>query len=334
MQQQGRGVSNEMNQNEDRRLKPMQGDNQQQPQHPQQKCPRCDSLNTKFCYYNNYSLTQPRYFCKTCRRYWTQGGTLRNVPVGGGCRKGKRSKTASRKSSPSSSAENSRSQLQQPPQNVPHNLGTTPPNIIVWSTANTDNTVSAGLSKDLGNLVSPSGVTSMGTYYPSGDYLASLAAMQSLNSQPSPSFSHQPVNQSINLTVDLGSSLNQGPFHAFNAVPSYGSSQHQIQQQRQFYEGGNKDAKNEEHGFYAREEGLIQSGRPLTSSHLHNWHQQGGYMSTSNPTVSDTALWTLSATSNTSTIGKINKSNNTASASTSLNPDHDWHNLRGDGHPP
>ncbi|KAK6804683.1 hypothetical protein RDI58_002467 [Solanum bulbocastanum] len=53
-------------------------------------CPRCDSLNTKVCYYNNYSLTQPRYFCKTCRRYWTEGGTLRNVPVGGGSRKNKR----------------------------------------------------------------------------------------------------------------------------------------------------------------------------------------------------------------------------------------------------
>lgn len=25
------------------------------------KCPRCDSENTKFCYYNNYSLSQPRY---------------------------------------------------------------------------------------------------------------------------------------------------------------------------------------------------------------------------------------------------------------------------------
>ncbi|PPS02186.1 hypothetical protein GOBAR_AA18481 [Gossypium barbadense] len=39
-------------------------------------CPRCDSTNTKFCYYNNYNLSQPRYFCKACRRYWTQGGTL------------------------------------------------------------------------------------------------------------------------------------------------------------------------------------------------------------------------------------------------------------------
>ncbi|CAN4086050.1 unnamed protein product [Withania somnifera] len=61
------------------------------------KCPRCDSTHTKFCYYNNYSLTQPRYFCKTCRRYWTKGGTLRNIPVGGGCRKNK--KVSSKKSS-------------------------------------------------------------------------------------------------------------------------------------------------------------------------------------------------------------------------------------------
>ncbi|KAG8644549.1 hypothetical protein MANES_11G140300v8 [Manihot esculenta] len=61
------------------------------------KCPRCDSTNTKFCYYNNYSLSQPRYFCKSCRRYWTKGGTLRNVPVGGGCRKNKRSSSSSSK---------------------------------------------------------------------------------------------------------------------------------------------------------------------------------------------------------------------------------------------
>ncbi|KAK6133411.1 hypothetical protein DH2020_008983 [Rehmannia glutinosa] len=63
------------------------------PPPPHLKCPRCDSSNTKFCYYNNYSLSQPRYFCKACRRYWTHGGTLRNVPVGGGCRKNKRAKT-------------------------------------------------------------------------------------------------------------------------------------------------------------------------------------------------------------------------------------------------
>ncbi|KGN57649.1 dof zinc finger protein DOF1.8 [Cucumis sativus] len=53
-------------------------------------CPRCNSNNTKFCYYNNYSLSQPRYFCKSCRRYWTAGGSLRNIPVGGASRKNKR----------------------------------------------------------------------------------------------------------------------------------------------------------------------------------------------------------------------------------------------------
>ncbi|MBA0800798.1 hypothetical protein Gohar_011211 [Gossypium harknessii] len=65
------------------------------------KCPRCESTNTKFCYFNNYSLTQPRHFCKTCRRYWTRGGALRNVPVGGGYRRNKRSKGSSSKSSAS-----------------------------------------------------------------------------------------------------------------------------------------------------------------------------------------------------------------------------------------
>ncbi|KAL7153788.1 hypothetical protein ABFS83_04G191900 [Erythranthe nasuta] len=71
------------------------------------KCPRCDSTNTKFCYYNNYSLSQPRYFCKSCRRYWTKGGTLRNVPVGGGCRKNKRPSSASSSCSSASSRQRS-----------------------------------------------------------------------------------------------------------------------------------------------------------------------------------------------------------------------------------
>ncbi|KAF8094112.1 hypothetical protein N665_0370s0047 [Sinapis alba] len=77
---------------------------QQQQQFPEQeqlKCPRCDSPNTKFCYYNNYNLSQPRHFCKSCRRYWTKGGALRNVPVGGGSRKNAKRSTSSSSSSPS-----------------------------------------------------------------------------------------------------------------------------------------------------------------------------------------------------------------------------------------
>ncbi|KAK1661985.1 hypothetical protein QYE76_050144 [Lolium multiflorum] len=71
----------------------------------QYPCPRCDSTDTKFCYYNNYNLAQPRHFCKGCRRYWTRGGALRNVPVGGGTRKATPSGGAvsRRKNRPSSS---------------------------------------------------------------------------------------------------------------------------------------------------------------------------------------------------------------------------------------
>lgn len=69
----------------------------------QLRCPRCDSTNTKFCYYNNYNLSQPRHFCKACRRYWTRGGALRNIPVGGSSRKSaKRSSAAADTNSPAS----------------------------------------------------------------------------------------------------------------------------------------------------------------------------------------------------------------------------------------
>ncbi|PKI79459.1 hypothetical protein CRG98_000150 [Punica granatum] len=73
------------------------------PQFPEQerlKCPRCESTNTKFCYYNNYNLSQPRHFCKNCRRYWTKGGALRNIPVGGGTRKSAKRPTNAKRPSP------------------------------------------------------------------------------------------------------------------------------------------------------------------------------------------------------------------------------------------
>ncbi|KAE8686419.1 Dof zinc finger protein DOF3.2 [Hibiscus syriacus] len=130
-----------------RRLKPLTaaGDNnQQQPQ----KCPRCDSVNTKFCYYNNYSLSQPRYFCKSCRRYWTQGGTLRNVPVGGGCRKGKRSKG-------SSSGENPRSSQPQIPPPPPQQAPAAP----------------------------SSRISSVGSLYHGDGFLSSSTAIQSMNQE-------------------------------------------------------------------------------------------------------------------------------------------------------
>ncbi|KAJ6811541.1 uncharacterized protein M6B38_153180 [Iris pallida] len=111
------------------------------PPNPEQalKCPRCESSNTKFCYYNNYSLTQPRYFCKGCRRYWTQGGSLRNVPVGGGCRKNKRSSSSSSSSSsknkpqPLTTANNTSNPVLFPP------LSYDPSDLSLAFTSNLDN---------------------------------------------------------------------------------------------------------------------------------------------------------------------------------------------------
>jgi|UniRef100_A0A2N9HU28 hypothetical protein len=79
------------------------------PEQEQLKCPRCESANTKFCYYNNYNLSQPRHFCKNCRRYWTKGGALRNIPVGGGSRKNTKRASNTKRSSSSSSAASSSS---------------------------------------------------------------------------------------------------------------------------------------------------------------------------------------------------------------------------------
>ncbi|KAI4304348.1 hypothetical protein MLD38_039874 [Melastoma candidum] len=88
---------------QDKELLPMKRQHHQQQQQHQDrgqpmsssepvKCPRCGSPNTKFCYFNNYNKLQPRHFCKACKRHWTRGGTLRNVPEGGG-RKNKRPRT-------------------------------------------------------------------------------------------------------------------------------------------------------------------------------------------------------------------------------------------------
>eukprot|EP00268_Persea_americana_P056436 TRINITY_DN6659_c2_g2_i1.p1 TRINITY_DN6659_c2_g2~~TRINITY_DN6659_c2_g2_i1.p1 ORF type:complete len:220 (-),score=34.64 TRINITY_DN6659_c2_g2_i1:545-1204(-) len=83
------------------------------------KCPRCDSNNTKFCYYNNYNLSQPRHFCKNCRRYWTKGGALRNIPVGGGTRKNSKRSTPKRPSSTTTSSSSPMPQLVPKPEPLP-----------------------------------------------------------------------------------------------------------------------------------------------------------------------------------------------------------------------
>ncbi|XP_024986778.1 dof zinc finger protein DOF2.1-like isoform X1 [Cynara cardunculus var. scolymus] len=123
-----------------------QQDKKPRPPEEALKCPRCDSSNTKFCYYNNYSLTQPRYFCKSCRRYWTKGGTLRNVPVGGGCRKNKRSSTLSSATSSNSSSSSALPKIRGPQDHhliQQHHQQQHPLNIM---TSNSNNHLLAGLA--------------------------------------------------------------------------------------------------------------------------------------------------------------------------------------------
>ncbi|KAG6416564.1 hypothetical protein SASPL_123996 [Salvia splendens] len=79
--------------------KPAPSRRQQQPQAEALKCPRCASTNTKFCYYNNYNKSQPRHFCKSCKRHWTKGGTLRNILIGA-ARKNKRPRLSKPAKSP------------------------------------------------------------------------------------------------------------------------------------------------------------------------------------------------------------------------------------------
>ncbi|KAK1422682.1 hypothetical protein QVD17_17968 [Tagetes erecta] len=51
------------------------------PNLPPPTCPRCASNRNKFCYYNNKVMSQQRYFCKNCRRFWTHvGRRVRTTP--------------------------------------------------------------------------------------------------------------------------------------------------------------------------------------------------------------------------------------------------------------
>ncbi|OIV92225.1 hypothetical protein TanjilG_31144 [Lupinus angustifolius] len=165
------------------------------PQQPPQQCPRCDSMNTKFCYYNNYSLTQPRFFCKTCKRYWTQGGTLRNIPVGGSSRKGKRTKHAS----------SSQLQLRPQPQIQSHRV--------------TQEVVQLPNQPNLTTMMRPTAprvVQPNSSYYQGGSigggggYLSSFAAVHSMNPPP------QPLDQSLNVMA----SSNSGLLPGFNTAAS------------------------------------------------------------------------------------------------------------------
>ncbi|KAL6273813.1 hypothetical protein ACE6H2_024505 [Prunus campanulata] len=116
--------SSDQQNNQNRRPAKAQTPGAPPPEQEHLPCPRCDSTNTKFCYYNNYNFSQPRHFCKSCRRYWTHGGTLRDIPVGGGTRKNaKRSRTTSSSAMISTTATSSLSDHPIPPTPVFMNPG-------------------------------------------------------------------------------------------------------------------------------------------------------------------------------------------------------------------
>ncbi|OAY53126.1 dof zinc finger protein DOF3.1 [Manihot esculenta] len=118
------------------------------PEQEQLKCPRCDSTNTKFCYYNNYNLSQPRHFCKNCRRYWTKGGALRNIPVGGGSRKNAKRPSNQKRSNPDSNTNTDPARLNR---RVPEpSSSSTPPPTTTTPLTSTSQFVANGIS-DLGD---------------------------------------------------------------------------------------------------------------------------------------------------------------------------------------
>ncbi|XP_073304412.1 uncharacterized protein [Primulina huaijiensis] len=222
---------------------------------PPKKCPRCDSGNTKFCYYNNYSLSQPRYFCKSCRRYWTDGGAMRNVPVGGGGRKSKRPKPSY---AVTSSGEAPRT-------------GSSSPSV---STHNMTGMISGQPVRPLPLALQP-----MSSFYPGGPFLSSLAAMQSFMQQPMIGTSQGP---GVNFASSSRFSVGGGPAGGCgNAAPLPGIYLPSLKPQapQQF---------NSQNGFYRSNQSLVNPSNPV----LNSWTQavtnrKAGNISSASPSFWD-----------------------------------------------
>lgn len=295
MEQAGRSLGEGDDRNQQQRRMKMPENISSPPQPPPQKCPRCDSNNTKFCYYNNYSLTQPRYFCKTCRRYWTQGGTLRNVPVGGGCRKGKRTTKGGVSGGSSSAGESSsRSHHQQTPQ-----------------IAN----LSAAAAFFSGNSTSrsqPPPLPSMSTLYTGGGgggsgFLSSLVAMQSMTQLS------QGINNQSQLGVILASNNNNNNQFGNYHIPCTPPKVQMEPSQSGSYQMVNRD-KSMESSYYTADENLqFQPTRPLGS-----WTQR--FINNNNNNI-----WPNSSATSSSSGG--------AAAGTSFSPNQ-WPDLPGFGPSP
>lgn len=287
----------------DRRLKLLTGDQQprlshQPPPQPLQSCPRCDSTNTKFCYYNNYSLSQPRYFCKTCRRYWTQGGTLRNVPVGGGCRKGKRAKTSGTATTSGGSNDLDHTQRLLAPLTLPP-----PP---VSSSSQLMGTMTSLGRKEMGNNVN---LSPMNPYYPNGGFFPSFAAMRTPNlghPQPLINHLHQQQQPQHNFVGQFGigpsSNANNNPSNSNMALlqgfsnNSLGHPQQHDQQQ------------------------IFNASDPVGVDKMMNTIEPPYYLSAPNGPLIFGPSWNQNQLVNNNNVPS-SSSNNSANA---MNPNHQW----------
>lgn len=158
------------------------------------KCPRCDSSDTKFSYFNNYNPSQPRHLCKTCRRKWTVGGAIRDIP--------RRERHTIIASSSSASAV-----APPPPQSlsqevVANQSVSSPPDLIsqLLNQLLNGDTANAMASSDLAILHEWLCSQPIGYAYHQGSggglgtfYLSALAGVQSPNAS-----SQAPFNQSLN----------------------------------------------------------------------------------------------------------------------------------------
>ncbi|XP_028766619.1 dof zinc finger protein 1-like [Neltuma alba] len=250
---------------------------QQPPQPPpQQRCPRCDSVNTKFCYYNNYSLSQPRYFCKTCKRYWTHGGSLRNIPIGGGCRKGKRTKSLSASSSSSAAALQLMSRQQPLQPRLQEVIPTQPNPMTLPSRVNL-----VGRSSAMAAPAPAPAVPSISSYYQGGGHLSSLAAIHSQNpSQPLFNLS------SLNL---VPSNLGLHPW--FNA-PSTQASKHQVPPSSPVFQSEKRSREVEslylsDHRGLVHQTSMMNMGNNSSYASLHDWSQNSMWSTVSTTSIAD-----------------------------------------------
>ncbi|KAL2241715.1 UNVERIFIED_CONTAM: Dof zinc finger protein DOF3.6 [Sesamum indicum] len=211
------------------------------------KCPRCASLDTKFRYFNNHSLAQPRHYCKTCKRQWTVGGNLRNIPFGGKTRNGKQTKASS------SRCGNPRSQAPEPPlslgeEHLQNSQSVTPMAELIPQ--NLDTT----MTQPVTNL--PAEISPFSSYY-FNDEISCLDAIQSLI-QP------EVTNQHVNAWNQFDSgSANMRIQHEWN-IQSMALEQvlpHQLPRQIEPYQTHNH--ANNPSPYHLYNNSLVQPTRPI-----------------------------------------------------------------------